>query len=124
MRVFHSLLTASLLMLMQVHTAQAVTATGQGRTPTHIDLSGTIERGGTVNAVDMKKRIIIVDGINFPLTQATLKIHIPTGALADKDFQLKPGMQIRFNTSGHNYSSQMQVYEIWVTSLGGNRTGN
>lgn len=123
MRVFHSLLAASIVLLTQVHNVQAVMVTGQGRQPANLDLTHTVERGGTVDAIDMDKRIIVVDGVTYPVTRATLKIHRPAGALSDKAFQLKPGMQIQFNTSGYSNSAKFQVYEIWVTSLGSNTHG-
>ena len=78
--------------------------------------TGVIERGGTVTSFDPVKKIVVVDMVPFALNATPVKIH-HRGAANDKNFVLKPGMQIRFNTSKANFSAQDKVLEIWVTKL-------
>lgn len=77
-----------------------------------------VERVGTINAVDLAKKFIVIDRVKYALSLSPVAIH----ALTDKDtgqhLQLKAGMNIRFNTSKANFAMQEQVQEIWVTSLG------
>ena len=80
--------------------------------------TGVIERGGTVTTFDPAKKIVVVDKVPFALNATPVKIH-HRGAANDKNFVLKPGMQIRFNTSKANFSAQDKVLEIWVTKLDG-----
>ena len=88
---------------------------GSGRA--RFDRTGVVERGGTVTSFDPAKKIVVVDKVPFALNAMPVKIH-PPGAVNEKNFVLKPGMQIRFNTSKENFSAQDKVLEIWVTSLG------
>ena len=81
--------------------------------------TGVVERGGTVTSYDPAKKTIGVDKVQFALNAMPVKIHPLAGTGNDKNFILKPGMQIRFNTSKENFSAQDKVLEIWVTSLGG-----
>lgn len=80
-----------------------------------------IERGGTVTAFDPAKKIVEVDKVAYALNATPVQIHQRGGA-GDKNFVLKPGMQIRFNTSKENFSAQDKVLEIWVTKLDGKPT--
>ena len=86
--------------------------------PASVTTTGLVERGGTVTSFDLAKKIVVVDKVPFALNAMPVKIH-PLGAISEKNFVLKPGMQIRFNTSKENFSAQDKVLEIWVTSLGG-----
>ena len=86
--------------------------------PASVTTTGVVERGGTVTSFDPAKKIVVVDKVPFALNAMPVKIH-PLGAGNEKNFVLKPGMQIRFNTSKENFSAQDKVLEIWVTSLGG-----
>ena len=86
--------------------------------PASVTTTGVVERGGTVTSFDPAKKIVVVDKVPFVLNAMPVKIH-PLGAGNEKNFVLKPGMQIRFNTSKENFSAQDKVLEIWVTSLGG-----
>lgn len=116
MNFLHSLVTAGTFLLVTAHPAQAIAPNGQSKPPSSIDTAGTIERGGTVNAIDLKERKLVVDGVTFVLTAAPVKITPPLNEQQGNNFQLKPGMQIRFTTSKENYSNQAQVREIWITS--------
>ena len=87
--------------------------------PASVATTGLVERGGTVTSFDLAKKIVVVDKVQFTLTAMPVKIHPPAGSGNEKNFVLKPGMQIRFNTSKENFSAQDKVLEIWVTSLGG-----
>ena len=75
----------------------------------------TIERGGTVNAVDWRMKTIVVDNVSYPLSHTPVVVHAPANQRPVKPFELKPGMQIRFSSSKQNFSAQDQVNEIWVT---------
>ena len=80
-----------------------------------------IERGGTVTGFDPVKKMVEVDKVAYALNATPVKIHHHLAA-NDKNFALKPGMQIRFNTSKENFSAQDKVLEIWVTKLDGKPT--
>ena len=75
----------------------------------------TIERGGTVNAVDWRKKTIVVDNVAYALAQVPVLVHGPANQRPAAAFEVKPGMQIRFSSSKNNFSAQDQVVEIWVT---------
>lgn len=87
--------------------------------PASVSTTGVVERGGTVTSFDLTKKTIVVDKVQFALNAMPVQIHSLAGTSNEKDFVLKPGMQIRFNTSKENFSAQDKVLEIWVTSLGG-----
>ena len=87
--------------------------------PTSVTTTGLVERGGTVISFDLAKKIVVVDKVQFTLNAMPVKIHPLAGTGNEKNFVLKPGMLIRFNTSKENFSAQDKVLEIWVTSLGG-----
>ena len=87
--------------------------------PASVTTTGLVQRGGTVTSFDQAKKIVVVDKVPFTLNAMPVKIHPLAGAVNEKNFVLKPGMQIRFNTSKENFSAQDRVLEIWVTSLGG-----
>jgi len=74
-----------------------------------------VERGGTVSAVDWRKRSLVVDNVAYPISAAPVVVHGPGGQRDVKAVDLKPGMQIRFSTSRQNFSANEQVIEIWVT---------
>ncbi len=77
--------------------------------------SSRAERGGTVGAVDWRKRILVVDNVSFPISASPVPVHGPDRQPNAKRVDLKPGMQIRFSTSRQNFSANDQVIEIWVT---------
>jgi hypothetical protein len=82
-----------------------------------------IERGGTINSIDLKQKTMRVDGDSWSISGASLKTIAPLkntskpGLLdtpADLS-ELKPGMLIRFVTVKKNASNPDQVLEIFVT---------
>lgn len=82
-----------------------------------------IERGGTINSIDLKKKLILVDGVSWSLAGASVK-GIASASNGSKTSQfestlglsdLKPGMPIRFVTVKKNTSNQDQILEIIVT---------
>lgn len=78
--------------------------------------SAVIERGGTVNAVDWRNRNLTVDNVSFAISASPVVVHGLAGKRNAQVADLKPGMQIRFNTSKQNFSATDQVIEIWVTA--------
>lgn len=87
--------------------------------PTSVDTTGTVERGGTINIVNLTKKTIVVDGVSYPLSTTPVTIYSASGKALSKSFVLKAGMQIRFNTSKKNGAASDEIREIWVTSLDG-----
>lgn len=118
MNFLHQLLLFTALLGTSVQPAVAV----QMRNPPSTDsanakpTTSVIERGGIVTSYDLVKKIVVVDNVPFTLTSSPVKIH-QRGESNDKSFILKPGMQIRFNTSKENFAVQDRVLEIWVTKL-------
>ena len=84
------------------------------------NVTGIHERRVSFYGVDPAKRTMVVENVKYPFFAMPVKIHELAGTSNDKAFQLKAGMQIRFNTSKSNYAVQEQVQEIWVTSVGKN----
>ena len=84
--------------------------------PSTVNTTGNIERGGTVNAIDLQKKTIVVDGVSYPISAGSVKIHTLSNKTSERISELKAGMQIRFSSSKDNWSRQEQVREIWVTS--------
>ena len=81
--------------------------------PAKIDV---VERGGTVTGVDLTSKTIMVDGVKYVLPTLSVNVHTrQSGKGNDKIADLKPGMQVRFNTSIEISSAQQQVVEIWIT---------
>jgi O-antigen ligase len=85
--------------------------------------STRIERGGTVGAVDWRKRTLVVDDVTYAISASPVPVHGPDGSRSAKAFDLKPGMRIRFSTSRQNFSANDQVVEIWVTEARGKAVG-
>jgi hypothetical protein len=85
--------------------------------------SPRIERGGTVGAVDWRKRTLVVDDVTYPISASPVPVHGPDGPRSTKAVDLKPGMRIRFSTSRQNFSANDQVVEIWVTEPRGKAGG-
>ena len=78
--------------------------------------TNVVERGGTVTGVDLTNKTISVDGVKYILPTLPINVHTRQGGKgSDKISDLKPGMQIRFNTSRENFSAQQQVVDIWIT---------
>jgi hypothetical protein len=120
MNLIRQFVISSTLLLAIAQPSLAVQARNQiAPSPAGVSSTGIVERGGTVDAVDLAKKTIVVDNVKYALTAMPVKIHAPAGKGDEKAFQLKAGMQILFNTSKANYAAQDQVSEIWVTSVGG-----
>ena len=121
MNLIRQLIALSVLVLAASQPSLAVQVSNQmASSPASANATGFLERGGTIDAVDPAKRTMVVDKVKYPFSAMPVKIHAPAGTSNDKAFQLKAGMQIRFNTSKSNYAVQEQVQEIWVTSVGKN----
>ena len=119
MNLIRQLIALSVLVLAASQPSLAVQVSSQmAPSPASANATGILERGGTIDAVDPAKRTMVVDKVKYPFSAMPVKIHAPAGTSNDKAFQLKAGMQIRFNTSKSNYAVQEQVQEIWVTSVG------
>ena len=121
MNLTRPLVVSSLLLLAASQPSLAVQVSNQNApSPASASRADILERGGTIDAVDLVKRTMVVEKVKYPLSAMPVEIHAPAGTSNDKAFQLKAGMQIRFNTSKSNYAVQEQVQEIWVTSVGKN----
>jgi hypothetical protein len=108
----------ALLGLAAGSTAMAIQPTGANQPSAAGNVATSpsrVERGGTVGAVDWRKRTLVVDNISFPISASPVVVHGPDSQRDAKAFDLKPGMQIRFSTSRQNFSANDQVIEIWVT---------
>lgn len=80
----------------------------------NVKTTGAVERGGTIDVVDMQKKTITVDGVKYALPSMPVAIHASTGATIGTVAELTAGTKIRFNTSKYNYAAQDQVNEVWV----------
>lgn len=85
--------------------------------PASMATTGTVERGGTVGAVNIGKRTLTVDGRTYALTAMPVSIHGSAGNENEKLLSLKPGTKIRFNTSKNNHAGQDQISEIWISNI-------
>ena len=91
--------------------------TAQG--PASVDTTGTVERGGTINIVNLTKKTLVIDSVNYPLPTSSVPLYGASGKALSKNFVLKAGMQIRFNTSKKNGAKNDEIREIWVLGLDG-----
>lgn len=69
--------------------------------------TGTIERGGTVTAVNLQRGTITVDGVTYPLA-TTLTTGVPPG--------LKKNMRIRFTTIKNSVTGKQTVSAIVIAN--------
>lgn len=121
MKSLDTIFMAGCIFLAVVQPAMSTVASSEkGKPPNVVTNSTVVQRGGTVNAINLQKNSITVDGVVFALTAAPVVVHAPSNEVKSKtkNFQLTPGMQIVFETSKNNYSAQVQIREIWVVSLG------
>ena len=119
MNLLSRLVISSTLLLAFSQPSLAVLAGGQSApVPLSRSPTSTIERGGTIHAVDLAKKTMVVDGVSYAFSATPVKIHGLPEKKQAKEVELKAGMQIRFNSSKNNWSAQDQVVEIWVTSAG------
>ncbi|WP_210545837.1 hypothetical protein [Rhodoferax sp. PAMC 29310] len=79
------------------------------------DTASVVERGGTISAIDSINKVIVIDGVRYPLSATTVTTHALVRSANRKPPELQVGMQVRFNTSKFNFANQEQVTEIWIT---------
>lgn len=77
--------------------------------------SGTIERGGTITAVDFRNKTITVDGVIYSFLATSLKVYSDDPLVAGTPQNLQKNMRIRFNTTKDSYGGREVVVEIWIT---------
>jgi len=104
------LAVGGLALAVQPTGADQPSGTGNGVVST-----SRVERGGTVGAIDWRKRALVVDNVTYSISASPVVVHGPDGQRNANAVDLKPGMQIRFSTSRQNFSASDQVIEIWVT---------
>lgn len=120
MNFMHQLTISGALLLVISQGALAVQVSNQvALGTTGVRASGTVERGGTINTVDLAHKSLVVDKVKYALPATPVKVHSLAGKVEERNGQLKVGMQIRFNTSKANYAAQEQIKEIWITRLNG-----
>lgn len=90
--------------------------------PASVDTSGIVERGGTINIVNSTQKTLVIDGVSYLLPATPVTLHDAVGKPLSKNFVLKAGMQIRFNTSKKAGAAKDEIREIWVTRLDGKPT--
>lgn len=84
--------------------------------PASVATRGTVERGGTVGAVNLGKRTLMVDGRTYALMAMPVSINGSAGNEKETLLSLRPGTKIRFNTSKNNHAGQDQINEIWISN--------
>jgi hypothetical protein len=115
MNVLLSLALSTILGMLVVQPALAIRIENQFESSTPIrNATGIVERGGTVDVVDLRKKSLVVDGVTYVLPVNPISTHTLNGQVSANAQALKIGTQIRFNTSKNNYSAQEQVSEIWI----------
>lgn len=123
MRLIFQLITSGALLVVVSQPILAIQASNSPATVSaRVAPVGVIDRGGTIDSVDMAKRTIVVDNVKFVLPSMPVKVHGPADRNNEKNFQLKTGMQIQFVTTKANYAGQEQVQEIWVTGFSSKAT--
>ncbi|MDD5395529.1 MAG: hypothetical protein PHE17_21100 [Thiothrix sp.] len=78
------------------------------------DTPSTIERGGTITAVDLANQTLAVDGVTYLLFAASVKVNSEDPSIMGNPLMLRKGMRIRFNTNKAQRSSREKINEIWV----------
>jgi len=125
MYLLSRLVVAGTALLAIAQPSLAITPGGQPIPSAAISASPSIvERGGTINSIDAAGKSMIVDGVRHTFSAMPVKVHGLVGKGQGKAVELKAGMQIRFNSSKHNFSAQDQVIEIWITSEAGDPKRN
>ena len=130
MNLLSRLVVAGTVLLAIAQPSLAITPGGQPIPSAAISASPSIvERGGTINTIDAAKKSMVVDGVAYAFSAMPVTVHGLVGKGQGKAVELKAGMlragmQIRFNSSKHNFSAQDQVIEIWVTKEAGDPKRN
>lgn len=101
---------AVFLTLQQPVWAVTPSANGSIRDMPLTNTSGTVERGGTITAVDLRSKTITVDGVTYPLLATSLRVYSADPLVAGTTLNLQKNMRIRFNTVNEIVS------EIWITN--------
>ncbi len=104
---------ASLAMLQSVSAVTITADSGIGNVP-QTDTTGTIERGGTITAINLDKAKIAVDGVTYPLTQS-LRVYAANGMEASRH-KLRVGVPVRFNTVKYIVDNRERVVAIWIAT--------
>jgi len=107
---------AMLLTLQQPVWAVTPSANGSIRGMPLTNTSGTIERGGTITAVDLRSKTITVDGVTYTLLATSLKVYSADPLVAGTPLNLQKNMRIRFNTVKEIVGGHERVSEIWITN--------
>lgn len=76
--------------------------------------SGTVERGGTITAVDVRGKTIAVDDVSYPLSASSLNVYSDDPAVAGSLLNLKKNMRVRFSTVKESYGGHGVVNEVWI----------
>ena len=93
----------------------AVTTVGGGLYDKALTVTPTsVERGGTVNAVDQEKGTISVDDGVYRFDPKTVPIHPSSRSGASKLSVMPIGSKIKFRTSRTTSSDLETVTEVWV----------
>jgi hypothetical protein len=115
MKLLRQLAVASITLLAMMQPSFAVKPSGSPEpSVSAVSSTGIMERGGTIEAVDVRNRNVIVDGVKYVLPAKPVVTHNASLRDLKNGSALRVGMKIRFNTSKHNYSAKEQVDEVWV----------
>ena len=99
----------------------AMTLTNHAENPAVIlnvpasNLPETIERGGTITAIDPRGKTLSVDQVVYPLA-GSLKVYAAEGGAMGQ--RLKKNGLIRFKTVKDRTSGQEKIIGIWMTNSG------
>ncbi len=116
MRSIHKLLFASAALAALSQPALSVMVANQPKPAANSQpATSTVERGGTVEAIDTDKKTLTVDSRSYALASSGVVVHNTSNA-SDSLKSLKPGTTIRFRTNKNNLASQEQVTEIWMVT--------
>lgn len=108
--------TATLLALSQSSWAVMPKGINAPANTSVVNTSGTIERGGMINSIDLDHKTISIDGITYPLPTSSVSIHPGGHRVEGKNLSLEKGMLIRFNTVKEKYSDREIIKEIWISA--------
>lgn len=111
---------AVLLTLQQPVWAVIPSANGSIRDTPLTNTSGTIERGGTITAMDLRSKTITVDGVTYTILATSLKVYSADPLVAGTPLNLQKNMRIRFNTVKEIVGGYERVSEIWITNPSSN----
>lgn len=117
MKLIKWMLCSAAILLFVSQPSWAITATNSGiRNMPLTTTSGTIDRGGTITAVNPEKETITVDGVTYSLA-ASIKIYAANG-LATSRHNLRESVPIHFSTVKDTVSGREKIIEIWIANSG------